>query len=41
MRKFDQIPTELADYVTYLEAELQVPISFISTGPDREEIILR
>jgi len=41
MRKFDQIPTELSDYVTYLEAELQVPISFISTGPDREEIILR
>jgi adenylosuccinate synthase len=41
MRKFDQIPAELADYVTYLEAELQVPISFISTGPDREEIILR
>lgn len=41
MRKFDQIPAELAEYVTYLEAELQVPISFISTGPDREEIILR
>ena len=41
MRKFDEIPAELADYVTYLEAELQVPISFISTGPDREEIILR
>ncbi len=41
MRKFDQIPAELADYVTYLETELQVPISFISTGPDREEIILR
>jgi adenylosuccinate synthase len=41
MRKFDQIPTELADYVNYLEAELQVPISFISTGPDREEIIVR
>ena len=41
MRKFDQIPAELADYVTYLEAELQVPISFISTGPDREEIIVR
>ena len=41
MRTFDQIPAELADYVTYLEAELQVPISFISTGPDREEIIVR
>ena len=41
MRSFDQIPAELAAYVNYLEAELEVPISFISTGPDREEIILR
>jgi adenylosuccinate synthase len=41
MRTFDQIPAELADYVTYLEEVLEVPISFISTGPDREEIILR
>lgn len=41
MRTFDQIPAELAEYVSYLEAELEVPISIISTGPDREAIILR
>jgi adenylosuccinate synthase len=41
MRTFDQIPAELADYVSYLEEVLGVPISFISTGPDREAVILR
>ncbi len=41
MRTFDQIPAELADYVHYLEEVLEVPISFISTGPDREAVILR
>jgi adenylosuccinate synthase len=41
MRSFDQIPAELADYVNYLEEVLEVPISFISTGPDREAVILR
>ncbi len=41
MRTFDQIPVELAEYVSYLEEVLEVPISFISTGPDREAVILR
>lgn len=41
MRAFDEIPAELAAYVNFLEEELQVPIVFISTGPDREEVILR
>lgn len=38
---FNEIPAELSDYINYLETELEVPISFISTGPDREAIILR
>lgn len=41
MRAFDEIPVELSEYVNFLEEELQVPIVFISTGPDREEVILR
>lgn len=41
MRSFDQIPATLAAYVEFLEAELNLPIRFISTGPDREAIILR
>lgn len=35
------LPVELKDYVSYLEAELKVPITLISVGPDRLETILR
>jgi len=38
---FDEVPAELAAYIDFLEAELGLPISFISTGPDRGAIILR
>jgi adenylosuccinate synthase len=38
---FDEIPAELSAYINYLETELEIPISFISTGPDREAVILR
>ena len=41
MRSFDEIPATLAAYVEFLEAELNLPIRFISTGPDREAIIVR
>ena len=41
IRTFDDAPAELQEYVTYLEAELGLPIKFISTGPDRDELILR
>lgn len=35
------IPQELAQYVDFLEETLQVPITFISTGPDRTQTIHR
>ena len=38
---FDDMPGPLADYVNYLEETLGLPISFISTSPDREAIIHR
>ena len=41
MHSFDEMPVELTEYVTYLEDELNLPISFISTGPDREALIHR
>jgi adenylosuccinate synthase len=41
MRAFDEMPKTLAAYVEFLEAELGLPIRFISTGPDREAIIVR
>ena len=38
---FEEVPTELAAYIDFLEEALGLPISFISTGPDREAIIHR
>lgn len=41
IRDFDAIPEQLMAYVKFLEAELGLPITFISTGPDREALITR
>lgn len=41
LHTYDEVPTELAAYIDFLESELKLPISFISTGPDREAIIHR
>ncbi|MEO6133027.1 MAG: adenylosuccinate synthase [Saprospiraceae bacterium] len=38
---FEELPKEVKSYVTYLEKELSLPISFISVGPGREELIVR
>jgi adenylosuccinate synthase len=35
------IPTELSDYISFLERELNVPITIVSTGPDRIQTIFR
>jgi adenylosuccinate synthase len=39
VRSKEQFPKELQEYVSFLEKELQVPVRFISVGPDREQII--
>lgn len=41
LREYDEIPSQLAEYVEFLERELAIPITFISTGPDREALIQR
>lgn len=40
-RNFDQLPDEARAYVRFIEDETRCPISIISTGPRREETILR
>jgi adenylosuccinate synthase len=37
----DNLPEALAVYIKFLETELQVPITLVSTGPDRTQTILR
>jgi adenylosuccinate synthase len=39
VRSKEQFPAELREYISFLEKELQVPVRFISVGPDREQII--
>ena len=41
LHTYDEVPAELVAYIEFLETELKLPISFISTGPDREAIIHR
>ena len=44
MTKFkseDEFPQEFKNYIEYLERELNVPISIVSVGPDREQTIIR
>lgn len=41
IRTFDDMPAELAAYVAFLEETFNLPISFISTSPDREALIHR
>jgi len=36
-----QMPQELLEYISFLEKELEVPITLISTGPDRSQTIHR
>jgi adenylosuccinate synthase len=40
MRKFDELPGELQNYITFLEEQLGVPIMLISVGPRREQTLV-
>ncbi len=41
IREFDALPSAARDYVRFVEDQLETPISIVSTGPKREETILR
>ena len=38
---FNEMPQELMDYIDFLEQELQVPITIVSTGPDRTQTLIK
>ncbi|HXT52753.1 MAG TPA: adenylosuccinate synthetase, partial [Thermoanaerobaculia bacterium] len=38
---YEAMPMQARDYVAFLEQELEVPMALVSTGPRREETILR
>ncbi len=39
--KEEEFPKEFKDYITFLETELETPITIISIGPDRNQTIIR
>lgn len=41
VRSFDELPVEAWVYITDIEAKLGVPITIVSTGPEREKLVLR
>jgi len=41
IRDFNLMPSEVKDYIQYLEDYLGVPVTMLSTGPGREELIVK
>ncbi len=41
MSSYDQLPTELKEYITFIEKEVEVPITIVSVGPDRKQTITK
>jgi adenylosuccinate synthase len=41
MREESSLPSELTDYIAYLEDQLETPITVVSVGPDRTQTIER
>lgn len=40
-RSFDALPVQAKNYILFIEKQLGVPVTMVSTGPNREEIIFR
>ena len=40
-RSEDELPESLKEYIAYIEKETGVPVSVLSLGPDREQILIR
>lgn len=38
---YDKLPKEVKTYLSHLEKQLGLPVTYISTGPGREELIVR
>lgn len=39
LESYDQIPSEVLDYVKFIEDQVKVPISVVSVGPDRSQTL--
>jgi adenylosuccinate synthase len=41
IRSYDELPQAAKDYVDFIEREIEVPVTLVSNGPKREEILER
>lgn len=41
LSSIEDIPSELSDYIHYIEKETGVPITIVSVGPDRKQTLMR
>ena len=41
IREYEKLPKECRDYIDFIEKELEVPITMVSNGPERHEILKR
>jgi adenylosuccinate synthase len=41
MKSLEELPSELMEYILFIEKELELPITFVSVGPDRTQTIVR
>lgn len=41
IKKYEELPKECRDYVEFIEKEIGVPITMVSNGPGRDDIIYR
>ena len=39
MRNKEELPVEMLDYIKFIESEVNIPVSVISVGPDREQFV--
>ncbi|TXB62485.1 adenylosuccinate synthase [Phaeodactylibacter luteus] len=38
---YEKLPAEVKDYIAFLEEHLNTPVTMVSTGPEREKLILK
>ncbi len=41
IRTIQEFPQELSDYIAFIEKQLEIPITYVSVGPDRDQTIVR
>ena len=41
LNEFKELPSELTDYISFIESEVNVPISIVSVGPNRSQTLFK